>query len=72
MSFCPSCGKELSNEESNAKFCAYCGKPLAAEAPVVEEAPKTEEAPKLEAPKTTTGVTKKKIVKRRKIEGTKE
>lgn len=34
---------------------------------------KTEETPKLEAPKTTTaGATKKKIVKRRKIEGTKE
>lgn len=32
---------------------------------------KTEETPKLEAPKAT-GVTKKKIVKRRKIEGTKE
>lgn len=45
MSFCPSCGKELSAEESTAKYCAYCGKPLAAEEPVVEEPPVAEEAP---------------------------
>ncbi len=57
MAFCPSCGNELSEEQSNAKFCAHCGQPLAAEAPVVEEtttteeAPATEEAPKAAEPK---------------------
>ena len=28
MAFCPSCGKQLSEEESKSAFCAYCGKPL--------------------------------------------
>ena len=31
MAFCPTCGKELSAEESKAKFCAHCGAPLATE-----------------------------------------
>ena len=31
MIFCPSCGKQLSDEESKAKFCAYCGAPLSSQ-----------------------------------------
>lgn len=40
MSMCPSCGKELSIQESSAKFCTYCGAPLTTETPV-----ETTEAP---------------------------
>lgn len=50
MLFCPSCGKELSEEQSNAKFCAYCGKPLAeetvAEQTVAQESTQNTEAEK--------------------------
>lgn len=65
MSLCPSCGKDLSVEESSAKFCTYCGAPLekkeaepTTEAPVTEEpvvaeeTPVAAEAPTTEAPAT--------------------
>ena len=36
MAFCPNCGSQL-NE--GARFCAACGSPVAAPAPVAEPAP---------------------------------
>jgi len=57
MSLCPSCGKELSAEESSAKFCTYCGAPLQTEnveAPNetvnAEETPNTADAVVTEEP----------------------
>ena len=59
MSLCPSCGKELSAEESTAKFCTYCGAPLVAENAevnneTVSETPNTENAVVSEAPVSET------------------
>ena len=50
MSLCPSCGKELSAEESTAKFCTYCGAPLSTDnaannATVAPETPVSEATP---------------------------
>jgi len=52
MALCPTCGKELNEKESSAKFCTYCGAPLAHEEPkTTENAPVAEEpTPAVEEP----------------------